>query len=189
LDTPAVRVTVSTGSSKATLLVGKSENNMTYAKDASRPMVFTVEESLVGELKKPVSDYRRKDVFDFRPFTAKTVQIVQGTEKFGVEKSADKDGKEVWRNAGGKVVDTAKVEDALNRLSGLRTQSFEAQTHPSLKMPLLTVTARFNENSSETVTFARAGSDVFAGRSDDAGSAKVETSGFDDAMKAFEVLK
>lgn len=189
LDSPVAQVIVSAGSTKATLAIGKTEEGMVYAKDASRPIVFTVEEPLLAELKKPIGDYRRKDLFDFRPFTAKVVQIVRGTEKLGVEKSVDKDGKEVWRNAGGRVVDAAKVEDALNKLSGLRAQSFETQNHPSLKSPLVTVTAKFGEDTSETVSFARAGADVFAGRADEGGSAKVEAAGFDEAVKALEGLK
>lgn len=189
LDSPVAQVIISAGSTKATLAIGKTEDGMAYARDASRPMVFTVEEALLTELKKPIGDYRRKDLFDFRPFTVKVVQIVRGSEKFGIEKSVDKDGKEVWRNAGGRVVEAAKVEDALNKLSGLRAQSFEGQSHPSLKAPLLTVTAKFNEDSSETVAFGRAGSDVLAGRADEEGSAKLEAAGFDEALKALDVLK
>lgn len=189
LDAPAVRATVTTGSAKATLLIGKTDKDATYAKDASRPVVFTVEQPLIEELKKGVADYRRKDLFDFRTFTATQVKIQRGAETFGVEKSADKDGKEVWRNIGGMVVDSAKVEDTLNKLSGLRAQSFETGSHPSLKSPVFSVTARFNENSMETVTFGRSGDDVFAARSDEAGTAKLETNAFDEAMKALDVLK
>ena len=189
LDRPAARATVSMGSAKATLIVGKIENEAAYAMDASKPMIFTIDKSLAEELNKGVSEYRRKDVFEFRPFTATQVKITRGAETFGVEKSSDKDGKEVWRNAAAKVVDNAKVEDVLNKLSSLRAQSFEAAANPSLKKPILTVTAKFNEENTETVNFGRAGSDVFAGRSDEPGSAKLEANSFDEAEKALEQLK
>jgi hypothetical protein len=39
------------------------------------------------------------------------------------------------------------------------------------------------------VNFGRAGSDVFAGRSDEPGSAKLEAKSFDEAEKALEQLK
>jgi hypothetical protein len=177
------------GSAKATLIVGKIENEAAYAMDASKPMIFTIDKSLAEELNKGVSEYRRKDVFEFRPFTATQVKITRGAETFGVEKSSDKDGKEVWRNAAAKVVDNAKVEDVLNKLSSLRAESFEAAANPSLKKPILTVTAKFNEENTETVNFGRAGSDVFVGRSDEPGSAKLEAKSFDEAEKALEQLK
>ena len=42
LDPPVATITAGSGSSRATLLFGETENALIYAKDASRPMVFTV---------------------------------------------------------------------------------------------------------------------------------------------------
>jgi len=99
------------------------------------------------------------------------------------------DGKETWRNAAGQNVDLTKAEDLLTKLSNVRAQSFDATTHPSLKMPVLTVTIRFDENKTETVTFGRAGTDVFAGRADEPGAARVEAMAFEEAVKALDALK
>ena len=43
-----------------------------YAKDVSRPLVFTVDKTLADDLKKSPADYRLKDIFDFREFTGAT---------------------------------------------------------------------------------------------------------------------
>src|SRR5688572_17310324 len=42
LDSPTATMTIKTGSSSATLTLGKTENAVVFAKDASRPLVFTV---------------------------------------------------------------------------------------------------------------------------------------------------
>jgi hypothetical protein len=188
LDKPALVATVVTGSARSTLSLGTSEGGSTYAKDASRPMVFAVEDSLATDLKKDVGEFRRKDVFDFRSFNANRVEISRGPASWVFEKSKDKDGKDVWKDAGGKVVDTAKVEDVLTKLSNLRAQSFAATTNPALKTPETVVTASF-EGKMETVQFGRSGSDVFASRADEPGSAKLETTSYEDALKALDTAK
>lgn len=187
LDRPSVTGNVSTGSARASLALGSTEGGSVYAKDASRPMVFTVEESLATDLKKDIGEFRRKDVFDFRSFNAQKVDITRGLESYTFEKTKDKDGKEVWQSAG-KAVDTAKVEDLLTKLSNLRAQSFEAAPHASLKSPEVVVTATF-EGKTETVQLGRAGADVYAGRTDEPGSARLDTTPYEDALKALDALK
>ncbi len=63
---------------------------------------------------------------------------------------------DVWR-ACGKDVDSAKADDLLTKLTGLRAASFEEQAHASLKSPALVVTVQFGENKQETVTFGAIG--------------------------------
>jgi hypothetical protein len=188
LDPPAAVATVATGSARASLALGKSEGGSTYAKDASRPIVFAVEDSLAADLKKDIGEFRRKDVFDFRSFNASRVEISRGPASWVFEKSKDKDGKDVWKDSTGKVIDTAKVEDVLTKLSNLRAQSFEATANPTLKTPETVVTASF-EGKSETVQFGRSGSDIFASRGDEPGTAKLETTSYEDALKALDALK
>jgi hypothetical protein len=187
LDKPSITATVSTGSARASLLVGSTEGGSVYAKDAARPMVFAVEEGLATDLKKEVGEFRRKDVFDFRSFNASSVEITRGPESYTFEKTKDKDGKEIWRS-GDKTADTAKVEDLLTKLSNLRAESFEPGTHASLKTPEVVVTASF-DGKTETVQFGRAGADAYAGRTDEPGSAKLETTPYEDAIKALDALK
>ena len=187
LDRPALTATVLSGSSKATLLIGRADEGGRFAKDTARAEVFTVEESLFIDLVKDVRDYRRKDLFDGRSFTATRLDAHRDDQVLALEKSGD--GKETWRNAAGQNIDTAKVEDLLTKLSNLRAQTFEAATHASLKMPALTVTVRFDDNKTETVTFGRSGTDVFAGRADEPGSATIEPVAFDEALRSLDALK
>jgi hypothetical protein len=79
LDKPSLTATVNTGSARAALMLGKTEGSSVYARDASRPMVFAVEESVATDLKKDIGEFRRKDVFDFRSFNAQRVEVKRCT--------------------------------------------------------------------------------------------------------------
>jgi hypothetical protein len=195
LDKPTSTIVVGAGSSRATLTLGKTENALVFAKDASRPMVFTVAPTIKDDLFKKLEDLRRKDLFDARSFTASRVEIARGSEKAAFEKATVKDEKdpkaekEVWKDAAGKDQDSMKMDELLSRLTALRATTFEDGTHASLKSPVLTTTLRFDEDKTETVSFGRAGEDVYAKRSDEAGSAKLEAATFDEVIKALDALK
>jgi hypothetical protein len=189
LDKPDFTVTVSTGSSRATLIVGKKGEDGLYAKDISRPMIFTVEETITQDFTKELDDFIRKDMFDSRSFTTSRIELHRGADTFVFEKSKGADGKDVWKNASGAAVDTATVEDLLAKMSNLRAMTFEPTPSPSLKMPALTVTVRFDENKTETVAFGRSGIDVFGKRADEPASAKLDSMLFDEMMKTLDTLK
>jgi hypothetical protein len=189
LDPPIATFAAVSGSSRAMLLLGETENALIYAKDASRPMVFTVAPTLYTDLIRDVSDFRRKDLFDARSFTTTRIELTRGTETIALEKSKAADGKEVWKNAAGKDVDAMKVDDLLTKISGLRAESFETASNPALKTPALIVKTRFDDNKMEQVTFGRAGTDVVASRADEPGTAKVEATSFDETIKALDAVK
>jgi hypothetical protein len=189
LDKPSLTTTVVSGSARATLAFGRTEGGSVYARDASRPVIFAVEESLVTDLGKGAAEFRRKDVFDFRSFNATRVEVHRGPETLILEKTKDKDGKEIWRTGEGQTADTAKVDDFLTKLSNLRAQSFEAVQPAALKFPEVTVNVRFDQDKTETVSLARSGTDVFAARGDEPGAAKLETTPYEDAIKALDALR
>jgi len=189
LDRPAVTTTVISGSARATLALGKVEGDSTYARDVSRPMVFTIPQATAVDLQKDAGMFRRKDMFDGRSFNASRVELHRGAETLTFARSKDKDGKDVWKNAAGTVVDTAKVEDMLTKLSNIRAQLFQERVDPALKMPTLVATVSMDNGKTETVTFARQGDVVIANRADEGGSATVEAVALNDAMMAIDALK
>ena len=189
LDKPDSTITVSAGSSKATLAIGKMTDMSVYARDVSRPLVFTLPQTTATDLEKNMDTLRRKDMFDGRSFDTAHVELHRGAETIVLDKSKDKDGKDVWKNGSGKQVDTAKVEDMLTKLSNIRAQLFQDRVDPVLKMPTLTATLKRDNGKSETVTFARNGNAVLANRTDEPGSATVEVMAFNDAMTAIDAVK
>jgi hypothetical protein len=198
LDRPEATVTIGGGSSRATLIVGKAtpENNGTvYAKDASRGEVFTIEAALADDLKKPATEYRRKDLFEFRAFNANRVEVTRDkmTVAFEKVKGEGKDATDKWRQLlpVPRDVDQAKVEDLITKLTNLRAQSFaEPKARTGLDAPVLTVVARYDDNKKEErVLFGKAGSDVYAAGKDEPGAAKIDANEFDGVIKALDALK
>jgi hypothetical protein len=189
LDKPAATVTVMAGSNRASVALGKTEADTVYARDLSRPLVFTIPTTASPDLEKNAEGFRRKDMFDGRSFNTSHVELRRGGETVTLDKSKSKDGKDVWKNAAGKELDTAKVEDLLTKLSNIRAQLFQQRTDPVLKMPTLVATLKLDNNTTETVIFARNGNAVLANRSDEPGSATVEVMAFNDAMMAIDAVK
>jgi hypothetical protein len=189
LDTPVATVRVGAGSSQASLAVGTSAGEGTvYAKDLSRPMVFTVESALAEELMKPADDFRVKDLFDARAFNTTRLEIVRGGQTLAFEKDED-----AWKQVtpAAKAADTAKVDALLTALTNARATGFEDKIAATgIDNPELTVSLKFDEGKkSEKVAFARKGSDVFARREGDPYAAKIDASTLDAILKAADTLK
>jgi hypothetical protein len=195
LDKPPVTVTLGAGSARASISLGKEEDGATYARDQSRPMVFSVDQALVGDLKKQIADYRDKELFAFRSFNAAKVRIVRGTDVYQFQKvsgSGDNPADKWQRvNAGGSPtdVDTTKMEDLLTKLTNLRAQSFAGEKDKTgLDKPDLVVSASFDQGKFERVRFAKPAADAFAAREGDPGAAKLDATAYDDANKALTEL-
>jgi hypothetical protein len=197
LDKPALTVRVGAGSSLASLLIGSSaETGTVYARDAARPAVFTIESSLADDLKKDVSEYRLKDLFDARSFNTNRVEIVRNgqTTTFEKTKTKDKDGKEQekWRQTApaARDVDGTKVEALVSAASAARATGFvDSTAKTGLDKPELTVSFTYDEGKQERVAFARAGGAAYASRAGSPGAAKIDAATIDSIVKALEDLK
>jgi hypothetical protein len=193
LDKPDITVSVVSGSARASLAIGKAaDGGNLYARDLSRPMVFTVESALATDLKKKADDFRPKDLFEFKPFTIVRLEITRGAATVAFEKSKGKDGAEKWRQVGQtKDLDQAKVDALLSSLSSITVDKYvDVTTKTGIASPVAVVVAKFDDGKKEEkVTFGRVGTDVFAARSGDAGAAQVAASRLDEMLKSLEVLK
>jgi hypothetical protein len=189
LDNPEATVRVVSGSAQAGLAIGKTAGEgAVYAKDLSRPMVFTVEAALADELKKPADDFRVKDLFDARAFNTTRVEVIRQGQTLAFEKD-----KEAWKQVtpAAKAADNAKVEALVTALSNTRATGFEpAIAATGLDTPELTVSLKFEEGQKqEKVTFARKGTGVFARRDGDAAAARIDAATLDAIIKAVDALK
>jgi hypothetical protein len=195
LDKPAATVNLSAGSTRATLLVGsKAEDNTVYARDASRPAVVTVESALLDDLKKSADDYRRKDIFEFRPFNANRVEMTFDSQTIVLErvKGQGDNAPDTWRRVSpsAKDVEREKSDNLLSKLSNIRASSFvDTTAKTGLDKPALTVTVKFDDGKKEEkVTFGQAGSDVYVSRPGEPGAAKIDAADFNDAIKSLDEL-
>jgi hypothetical protein len=195
LDKPAVTVDVRLGTGRASLMIGgKAPDGSTYARTNAKPDVYTIDSALADDLKKPADDYRRRDLFEFRAFTATRVDITRNGQTVSFErvKSDQKDQPDKWRRLAPTAgePDRQKVQDFLAGLADIRATSFvDAKTKTGLDSPAMTVVAKYDDGKKEEkVTFGKNGSDVYAARTDDPGAAKIEPEKFDEAVKALDEL-
>ena len=199
LDQPVMTITVGAGSAKTVLEVGKTENGDTYARDASRPLVFTVDTTLQGDFTKPFDDYRKKELFELRAFYVDRLRAVLdapgGPKTYEIEKvkAAEPGGTDSWKvtRVGGAshTADNAAMDDLLAKLVALKAESFVAgSSRTGLDQPALVVSASFDEGKFERVRFGRVGEDSFAAREGEAVIAKVDPASMAAAMQAFDVV-
>jgi hypothetical protein len=198
LDKPVATVTIGSGSSQATLAVGKSSGEgAVFARDLSKPVIVTIESALVDELKKAPADYRQKDLFDARAFNANRLELLRNgvTTTFEKVKSKNKEGQEqdTWKQVApsARDVDQMKVDNLISAITQTRASSFvDAPTKGALDKPELTVTIKSNDGKrDEKVAFGRAGTDVFASRTGEPGAAKLDAAALDGIVKALEEIK
>jgi len=197
LDKPAATITLGLGSAKASMIVGgKAPDGSLYAKDASKPLVMTVDSTFADDFKKPADDYRRKDLFAFRAYDANHLEFTRGkdTIAFDKVKAAKPEDEDKWQitKPGGKPApaDKDKMGVFLAKVESLRAMSFaDAKTKTGLDSPALTVYAKFDDGKKEErVTFGKQGSDVYAGRPGEPGAAKVNPTEYDEVIKKLDEL-
>jgi len=195
LDKPEATVNLNAGSARVTLLLGAKapDNNTVYARDASKPAVVTVESALLDDLKKGADDYRRKDLFEFRPFNATHLELSRNGQTVVLDRvKGQNDKPDTWKrvspNPGD--VDKDKMDSLLSKLSNMRAASFvDSTAKTGLDKPALAVTVKFDEGKKEEkVSFGQSGSDVFAGRPGEPGAAKADKADFDEATKSFDEI-
>ncbi len=198
LDKPAATVKFGTGSSQATVVIGGAAAEGTvYAKDLSRPAIFTIESNVLDELKKDPSEYRQKDLFDARSFNSTRLEIVRAGQTYAFEKTKvkNKEGQdeEKWRQLTpqARELDQPAFDTLLSALTAIRATGFvDAAAAKALSTPELSATIKFDEGKKEDkVALARSGTDGFASRAGEPGAAKIDPAGIDAVTKALQELK
>jgi hypothetical protein len=198
LDNPQLIATVGAGSSKATLAIGaKKDDANLYARDLSRPMVFTVEPALLADLTKKPDDLRVKDVFQFKSYSATSLDITHGATavSYGKKKPAnaatDASAQDVWAETkpAAKDVNQTAMTDLLNTLTSLRVDHFVDKA-PAAGDDLVVV-ARTGDGTSATeerVTLRKAGNTVYAIQTTEPGAGVVAIADFDKALTQLKTL-
>ena len=73
-------IQIGSGSSQAVLDISEAGAEKPYARDRSRPLVFTLDTTLAEDLKKPFDQYHKKDLFESRPFGMDKVRVTRRTD-------------------------------------------------------------------------------------------------------------
>jgi Domain of unknown function (DUF4340) len=194
-DKPDATVNLTTGSARATLVVGgKADDNTVYVRDESRPAVMTMDKSLADELKKNADEFRKKDLFEFRSFNANRVEITRNGQTVAFEKTkgTGENAPDVWKRMSPTAgdVDKEKIDNMLSRLSNMRAASFVAsEAKTGLDKPAMTVHVKFDDGKKEErVTFGKNGDEVYASRPGEPGAAKADASDFTEINKTLDEI-
>jgi hypothetical protein len=196
LDKPRLVATLGAKSTRAALALGADKDDTSiYARDLSRPLVFTVDKSLLTDLQKQPTDLRVKDVFTFKSYTAVGLDVTLGgaTTSFAKSTSTTETpaGPDVWKQTApaAKDVNATAMADFLNTLSSMRADRFVTE-YPNSGEDLLVV-ARFGSAApptEERVTLRKAGNTVYAFSGKDPGAAVVPTADLDKAISQLKDL-
>lgn len=197
LEKPVASVRVGTGSSQATLVIGSKAEDGLYARDLSRPVVFTIDATLLDDLKKDPFQYRQKDLFDARSFNSTRLEVVRAGQTYVFEKtkSKNKEGQEEekWRQVSPQArdVDQTKVESLLSAITGAQaTAAGTDAAKAALSKPELAIAIKYDEGKKEDrVSFARSGKTAFATRASEPGAVTVDSGTIDGIAKALEEIK
>jgi hypothetical protein len=196
LDRPRFVLELGAGSTRASLAIGnKLDDSAVYARDASKPVIVTVDASLLNDLSKTADDLRVKDVFAFKPYTALGLELTRAGSTVAFEKSkpagGDANAADVWRQTKpeAKDVNATGMTDLLNTLSSLRADRFVSAGAASGED--LVVVARSGDAAKpveERVTLRKSGTTVHAIRANEAGAAVVPTAEFDKVLNQLKEL-
>ena len=172
----------------AVLEVGsETPDGAVFSRDASRNLVFTIDNTLATDLGRTADSYRQKDLFSFRPFNATQLDIEYGEETKNFEKQEESDGS-VWRQVGRNVeeLDPATIEDLLTKLSALRAQSFvDSQEGTGLDSPLVIIEVNFDDTN-ERVLIGRSGENTYGVNGNEHGAAILDSQAVDEILSAID---
>jgi hypothetical protein len=171
LQKPAITLTATEGKgSPATLLVGKKSGSAYFARDASRPTVFTISNDVYSKLAQKYTELRDKKVVNVPATDMRQIQITDPAGSLAV--SRKKDDSENWtfqapEQQKGKPASGWKIVDALTGLT-----ADEILDHPSsadlksLANPETTVVVINAKGEKITIRFSKAtGEFVYAQQS------------------------
>lgn len=195
LTAPSATFVVHAGTSTATLAIGRdADDTSVFARDAARPEIFTMAKTAVADLRKTAADYRRKELFDMKAFTARSVQITRNGATLALSKvSATKDGeKDTWTRtapASGEA-DGDKVATLLAGLADVRaTSDTTPAPRSALSAPVLVAAITFGDASTtERVTIGRVGDRAYARRDDEGTIVAVDAAKLTDLVATLDEL-
>ena len=194
LDSPFMRIVVGLGSSRAALEIGRPEGDSSYARDTSRPLVFTLDKTLTEDLTKPFEQYHKKELFESRAFSMERVKItrrVDGTPKtweFVKTKGADADKWQVTPEGGQPTdADAAKVDALLNAIGGLRLGAFAAPTaRTGMDAPVLSAAVSYDGGKFERVRVGTAGDRFYGNREGEQATGELDKTAVDGVLQALD---
>ena len=155
LDKPKAIVNLHMGSARASLAIGGPADETTvYAKDLSRPDVYTIDKTTADDFTKTADDFRRKELFDMRAFTATRIEITRDgkTTVFEKVKGTGENAQDTWKRVSPTAAepDKEKFQTFVASLADIRAISFvDSKAKTGLDAPAVTIVVKFDEGKKE----------------------------------------
>jgi hypothetical protein len=132
LDRPAVEATLrlKDGKQLALILGAKSPTGVwVYAREAGKPAVFVVGDSVLRDTTRPVAEFRDKTVLAFEPKDVTSIELDLRDDKIALEQSAGR-----WKLTRPRALpaDADTVRNLLEKLRAARVKEFAADAPKSL---------------------------------------------------------
>ena len=128
-------------------------------------------------------------------FSAQQVVLTRGADTLTFQKKAGtgENPVDTWTVTGPGAAATREVksglmEEALNKLTGLRARTFDAALPATGTAPIMTVRAQFDGGKTEEASFARAGDDALVVRPDEAGAMRLDITAVEETLQAFDTV-
>jgi len=163
LDKPVAEITakLKDGKSLGLVLGAKSPTGVwVYAREADKPAVFVVGESVLRDTTRPVADFRDKAVLAFDPKDVTGLEIVTADDTIAAEQA---DGRWQLIRPRALPADSGILRDFVDKLHGARVKEFVAEAPPSLApfgldRPLRVAihTGRDKDRATQTLLLGRA---------------------------------
>ena len=172
LQKPAIAFTAAVGKgSPATLLVGKKTGTAYYARDASRPTVFTIGNDVYSKLVQKYDELRDKKVVSIPASDMQQIQLADASGSLAVSRKKDDAANWTFQapdQQKGKPASGWKIVDALTSLTADQIIDHPSPTDlKSLANPETTVVVTNAKGEKTTIRFSKAtGEFVYAQASD-----------------------
>ncbi len=188
-EKPTLKLKLTGPSGSQTIVLGKKDGSNYDAMNSGLDPIFTLGPDFLTQFQKDPADLRDKDLFSFSAFDAKHAEVDTPAGHRVFDKQKDK-----WKQTAPSAKDepTEKVEGLLDRLRGLRADSFPKGTDLAafgLTKPTYKFQVQWGDkNQTETVEAAKSGDHVYARRPTDPVASELPKTALDDIDKALKEL-
>lgn len=177
--TAVAKVTDNAGTQQ--IEIRKDKDNNYWAKSSVVEGIHKVGSDLGEGLDKGLDDVRNKKLFDFGFSEPSKVEVAAGGKTAVYQKSGDK-----W-NSGPKTMDSASVQNLIDKLRDLTSTKFADAAFPA---PILEMTVVSNEGKrTEKVAVAKTGATYLARRENEPSVYEVPSTAVEDIQKAASEVK
>jgi len=173
---------------------GEANAGNFYARNLTRPMVFTIPAAIVDSVAQEPGHYRRKDVFEFQSIDATRLEVTaEGqTTVYRRPTAQGSDGKWQELSPATRAIEPAVMDNVLSKLSYLRAVTFvptPAGLTGRATDRMSIVVQSENGRKSDGVRLATLGSEAFALRADWPDAARLDSNAHALLMAAIADLR